>query len=196
MMPAKCPISRLSRRFGPLARTLLCCWSTWCLTGCLLPQDEAVFPDLPPARNNPLRIVNWSPSDLETTVLVPASGASSGCATSFSVVVEDPDVADSTQSQWYIDRTANSPSFNGLPNLGGSTVRTIAAPTALLAQLGSSLYLDNQRHVVEVFVTDGQFGTQPGAASRPPVSLPDGGTLQDVAYVDTKAWFAVVQRCE
>jgi hypothetical protein len=164
-----------------------------CLAGCLVPQDDVVFPDLPPRRNTPLRLVNWSPQDLRTTVLVGAS-ASSGCATTFSAVVEDQDLSDTTQSQWYLDRTSTSPSFNGETNFGGSTLRTIRAPAALLAQLGS--YVDNQRHVVELFVTDGQFTEVVGEARLPRLDLPDGGFLQDTAYVDTKAWFVEVQRCE
>jgi hypothetical protein len=50
--------------------------------------------------------------------------------------------------------------------------------------------------VVELFVTDGQFTDVVGEARRAPVVLADGGVLQDVAFVDTRAWFAEVQRCE
>jgi hypothetical protein len=193
MTPGKRP-TLLDRSPAPgLARPLLGIAVSLCFAGCLLPQDDAVFPDLPPRRNTPLRIVNWSPQDLRTTVLVGAS-ASSGCATTFSVVVEDLDLPDTTQSQWYLDRTSTSPSFNGETSFGGATLRTIKAPTALLAQLGS--FVDNQRHLVELFVTDGQFTEVVGEARRAPVVLADGGVLEDRAYVDTKAWFVEVQRCE
>lgn len=155
-----------------------------------------MFPDLPPRRNTPLRIILFSPQDLETTVLV---GSSSSCApTSFQVVVDEEDSTDSTTSLWYVDRKIGlpSPSFFGGTILGSETtptLRTVNAPAVVLAQLAS--LVDSQRHVVEVFVTDGTFTSNPGEATRV-AHLPDGGTMPDTVGLDTKAWFVQVQRCE
>jgi hypothetical protein len=184
------PISGPARVPGGLARCLLGLMASLCLAGCLLPQDEAVFPDLPPRRNTPPRVVTYAPPDLVTSVFVGTTCVN----TTFSLSVEELDTADTLKSQWFIDRKASSPSYPGASVLGPATQRDVEAPASLLLGLGS--LLDAQRHLVEAFITDSEFTETVGEATRAPVTLPDGGVVVDIGYVVTKAWFVEVKPCE
>lgn len=163
--------------------------------GCVIPQDDVVFPDLPLKKNSPLSIVSYSPpGQREQTAEVGMSSAT--CKPSvFSVVVKDDDVNDQTRSLWYIDRTEGSSGIPGIADSVGSSIRTVKAPNTFNNQL--STLVDGKRHLVEVFVTDGDFDQDKvGEASRPPVgTLTDGGALIDPAYVDFNFWLVQVERC-
>ena len=47
------------------------------LSGCLLPQDDQVFVDLPPKRNSPPRIVTWQP-DQQSVGFKSGTGCTNG----------------------------------------------------------------------------------------------------------------------
>lgn len=190
MNPANPWTSRPRDASRRLARLLLALGASLCLAGCLLPQDEAVFPDLPPRRNTPPRILDYAPPDLVTSVFVGTSCVN----TTFTLSVEELDTSDTLKSQWFIDRTRSSPSYQGASVPGPATQRNIEAPASLLLGLGS--FLDLQRHTVEAFITDSEFTETVGTATRAPVTLPDGGVLQDTGYVVTKAWFVDVKPCQ
>jgi hypothetical protein len=182
----------IPKRLGALAvlaQALLCLGTQ----GCLLPQDDVVFPDLPPKKNSPLRIVSQQPPMREVSLKVGA--LSTTCpANEFSVIVKDEDLGDTTRSLWFIDRTMDTPPVAQTGYVpGGSVQRVVTAPAALVSQL--SALVDGQRHNVEVFVTDGEFSDTVGQATYPAGGyLPDGG-LRDVAYVDSYLWLVEVQRC-
>jgi hypothetical protein len=178
-----------------LAGSLLGVWVVVAGVGCVIPQDDVVFPDLPQKKNSPLKIVTWSPpGQREQTAEVGVSSAT--CKpTVFSVVVNDPDANDQTRSLWYIDRTEGSPGIPGIADSVGSNTRTVRAPNTFANRL--STLVDGKRHLVEVYVTDGDFDQDKfGEASRLPVgTLIDGGPLLDPAYVDFNFWLVQVERC-
>jgi hypothetical protein len=161
--------------------------------GCLIPQDDVVFPDLPDQKNLPLQIKGHTPGpDREQTVFV-----GDGCATptSISVTVVEPNADDSTTSVWYVDRTTTSPQADQeITTYGGSNQRIVVAPGGVYRSLKAAI--DGKRHVLEVFVTDGNF--TPGdvtTASRPPYGRTDAGLLSDPAYVDTFLWLVQPENC-
>jgi hypothetical protein len=164
--------------------------------GCVVPQDDIVFPTLPPRKNFPLRIVRQEPLSREVTYLA------GNCATPFSVNVVDPDVGDRIRYQWYVDRTVDStPVGSGFVNPGSGDKR-VTSSAALNSRLAG--LIDGKRHVVEVFVTDGEFAID----NIGPPSYPSGGTFTrplldggtetlelDQAYLDSYLWLVEVQRC-
>lgn len=180
---------------GVMARLLLCLVTGPLVSGCLLPQDDQVFSDLPPKRNSPPRIVRWQPERLPLTFY-----SGTGCAnTPFSVYVADEDLSDTLRSYWFIDRTQDSAPYNGAVVFGGSSLtREVVAPGGgrFTTELSN---LTTGSHYVSVFVTDGDFQEIVDGniiADRPPRLLTDGGLVEDVAYVDTYSWFLKVEPCQ
>lgn len=184
-----------------MARLLLLGCVALMESACLLPQDDTVLPDLPPKKNSPLRILAQTvqPAQRKTPIVV--GTPSPTCPrTEFSVVVADEDTGDPIRSQWYVDPNQNyepsatSPVFNGSPIFGGAAVnRTLTAPPAMLTYLQG---LSNaQEHVIEVWVTDGDFVPgPPTGATRPDRTLPDGTQVTDPAFTDAHVW--IVTRVE
>lgn len=170
-------------------------------SGCLIPQDETVFPTLPDKVNSPPRIVTASPPGPEITYFLKNMCAGSP----LSVTVEDNDrrlesdgrqVYDALKSRWYLDRAGDSKSVDGATLYGmNSAIRQVVAPEKFRDILGS-LTKTASKHVVEVFVTDGNFTESVGVADRPPRGqLPDGGELRDEAYVDSYVWILTLEDC-
>lgn len=187
-----------------LARLLLPVATSLFVEGCLLPQEPNTFPDLPPKRNTPPRILpaGRTPDDKVATILI----ASAGCTDippAFSVQVVDEDVGDgpqpvydTIQHQWFVDRTRG-----GTRAIGGNPIydppsptRTVTSPPELLNTL--SRLTDQERHVVEVYVTDGLFTADVnvvGPSDRMKHKL-DGG-VNDTAYLDMFSWYVEVAFC-
>jgi hypothetical protein len=161
-------------------------------SGCLLPQDDQVFPELPPRRNTPPRIVNWAPEARAVYF------SSTGCPNqAFSVTVVDDDTSDTLRALWFINRTKDSQPYSSSPLFpSASATRTIPAPTGRFVTDLANLSVGF--HQVTVFVTDGDFREVVDgniSADRPPRALPDGGLVDDVAFIDTFSWFLEVQQC-
>jgi hypothetical protein len=190
------------------ARLALACALLVVTSGCLLPQEETVFPDLPKRQNSPLRIVAQQPASLRPIYFarVAATPQGANCSPDFSVSVEDQDLSvedndpsDTQQSRpvvqhlWYINRGAELNSkHTGDPVSGpGPSTRIVSAPVEVRTRLAE---LKNAA-VVEVFVTDGLFTSTDGTAYLPPVGLPDGGVLVDTAYVDSFLWLVTLESC-
>lgn len=173
-------------------RNTLACWLLWVITlggaaGCLFPQDDQMFPDLPPKKNSPPRF-------LESTVKPPQVAPlqlGDGCPLPrFEVSVEDPDPADPIRSRWWVDPDTEftKPSFVGRVLDPSSTARRAApvtGPTALTAQ-GGPLRVTGEHRLV-VVIADGEFSD--GIQTRPnSQKLPDGGTVDDPTYTATLSW--------
>ncbi len=155
------------------------------LTGCLLPQDDLVFPSIPPNKNAPPIIVSQNPPSQVVTVCP---------TTEFSVSVFD-DQGDTLQVLWYIDRTSESDN-----PVGAATTIRAGAPKTAKGALDNRLngLIETGRHLVEVFVTDGLFSPTITPLSYPRGGTTDGGSAApelDVAYVDQRSWFVEVKRC-
>jgi hypothetical protein len=169
------------------------------LQGCLLPQDESVFPVLPQKQNSPMRIVAVQPEVRLNYLVRTEATRGSNCTPTFTVTVEDQDLTDLTDtisSRWYIDRPGGSiaPIAGSSVVYGGGSQRAVPAPVSVSNQL--STINDAKEHLVEVFVTDSDFTDEVGKATRAPLGLlPDGGTLDDTVYVDTRLWLVTVQPC-
>jgi hypothetical protein len=177
-------ISRGNRLKWALAGVLLVLCA-----GCLVPQEETVFPDLPKKENSRLKIVSTMPSDRKVTYV-------GTCDPGFKVSVNDPDVGDTISSKWFIDRSTNSASIDGRKVYGaGTATRDVAAPVALTNQLLN--ITDKADHLLEVFVTDSDFTDTVGLVERPPLgTLPDGGVWRDPAYIDSFLWVVSVNPCK
>lgn len=166
-------------------------------SGCLLPQDDVVYPDLPPAKNSPLRIVATKPQQAIITVPI---GTTPGCKPEFNATVVDPDhKSDSIRSLWFVDPQGGD-FMTARLIVSGATVfpnvndgRTVTAPTAVITQLSS--LNDGRPHNLWVFVTDGEFVGATLDTFKLNRTLPDGTTVEDSAYIDSFWWQVEVQAC-
>jgi hypothetical protein len=189
-----------------MARLLLFACLALAGSACLIPQDDAVFPDLPPRKNSPLRVLAPSvkPEQRKTTIRV--GPVSETCPRpEFSMTVADEDTGDQIRSLWFVDPTPTYqptptnpvPVFNGGVIFGGTSVtRQVSAPNAMLTFLTG--LVDGREHLVEAWVTDGEFDPNgpPTSVSRPDRTLPDGSTVPDTAYTDSNVWIVRVEDCQ
>jgi hypothetical protein len=178
----------------------------WALVGsaCLIPQDDTVLPDqLPPKKNSPPRILAPSIVPAQRRATIQVGPPRETCPRAdFSLTVVDEDNADVIRSEWFVDPgptyepTATSPLFNGGPVYpAGGANRQVTAPNAVLTFLSG--LVDGKEHLVEAWVTDGDFESNapPTSVSRPSRTLPDGTVVPDVGYTDSTLWAVTVQEC-
>ncbi len=158
------------------------------LPACLLPQEDHVIQPLPPARNQPPRILE--------NLLQPASRfvtARNGgdCPNlTFLAPVSDPDVADTLIYNFYVDPDLY-PAFVKQATIinNGQADRSDPASYEFSFATPGPLQQPGD-HVVEVLVSDGAL------VNRDPqprtITLLDGGTAQDPTYAVTYAWTVTV----
>jgi hypothetical protein len=161
------------------------------MTGCLFPQDDQVFPELPPKRNGPMEIVNPTPLGPRVQFF----NGTTCTNTSFKVTVEDEDLADLTFSRWFIDGTNTQP-FVPSSIQGGTARRDVNAPFALKTNLANRTA--GTIVTLTVFVADTDFEVVDGKAvlnSRDLV-LPDGGVLPDDGSSDMFTWTLDIVACQ
>lgn len=154
------------------------------LPACLVSQEDHIIQPLPPAANQPPRILE--------DVLQPASRFvtvhnGSDCPNLiFSAPVSDPDVADTLIYNFYVDPDLFPPfvkqatiTNNGQANRADPAIYEVSFATpGPLQQPGE--------HVVEVLVSDGALvGRDPQPR---PIILLDGGTGLEPTYAVTFAW--------
>ncbi len=165
-------------------------------TGCLVPQANPEFFDLPPKVNSAPAIVGALPKQQQAVIYIGTPTAGCSVTDSLQVTVREPDISDISRSLWYIDPSTNSgPVSPASVVFGGSPDRVLIAPAALANQM--STLTDGRAHVVQVFVSDSEFTTSfPPQGVREPISLPDGGTTADPAYVVSYIWLITVERCQ
>lgn len=178
-----------------MAWLLLCLISGVSMTGCLIPQDDQVLPELPPVKNRPPRIETYTPSSVSVTFR-----ANLACSTrpDFSLVVSDPDVGDTLRSFWFIDKTTSTQPFQPATIPGTASVRrVVTAPnsntfTTALANLMSGT------HLLTVYVTDRDVEEIDNGlvkAKDTQVTLPDGSTAIDDGYEVEHTWILNVEPC-
>jgi hypothetical protein len=162
--------------------------AVWASGGCLLPQEESYLNEFPIPRNRPPRIVEKQVQPSERII---RGYGSDVCELQFSVIVEDPDLADSLSAYWFIDYDPNQP--RGADNVdpiasGDKAVRD--QRSYFTPQFGSVEYsrLNTPgEHVIEVVVSDnGLVGREPQPFIR---TLPDGTDFKDPGYTTTYVWF-------
>ncbi|MGV3619783.1 MAG: hypothetical protein ACO1OB_03140 [Archangium sp.] len=178
-----------------MARLLLCLFSGVSLSGCLIPQDDQVIPELPPLKNRAPRIVSTTPSSVEV-----AFKGSPACATqnpSFSLVVSDADTGDSIRSVWFVGEPTQGRDYRSAPSLPtASSERQILAPTNDFQSALQNLMTGV--HVVKVIVTDREISdVSLGVVStvNREVALPDGTTATDYGEQDSFSWVLRVSPC-
>jgi hypothetical protein len=164
------------------------------LSGCLLPQDPQVLPDLPPPKNTPPQIVDQNVKPPGTSITIKVGMLCMPQMTLFEVPVDDQDYdeargayTDKITSLWIVDPNGANGGFPGraAPPFSPSKTRTIRNPTEILSA-GSALTVPGQ-HVLQVIVADGDLV---GIGMPEPVlkPLPDGGTFKDPTYTDSYQW--------
>ncbi len=153
------------------------------LGGCLIPQDDTLLAELPEQRNRPPRIIEQQVQPLQR--LIKEFGGADGCEISFEVKVEDFDVDDALYVRWYIDSQPQKTETRLTNN--GSAQRGEAAELFISLRAANSPLSAPGPHLVEAVVADGLVVD--GKPQHNTHKLPDGGTIEDLVYVDTYAWF-------
>jgi hypothetical protein len=155
------------------------------LPACLLPQEDHVIQPLPPAMNQPPRILEslLQPSNRFVTV---RNG--SDCPNLiFSAPVADPDVQDPLIYNFYVDAD-RFPAFVKQATISADN-KTVDRPDPATYEVSFAIpgpLQEPGEHVVEVLVSDGALvnrNPQPRT-----VILLDGGTALDPTYAVTYAW--------
>ncbi|MBM4379786.1 MAG: hypothetical protein FJ086_10870 [Deltaproteobacteria bacterium] len=155
-------------------------------TGCILPQDDTLLLDLPPALNRPPRFLedNMVPG----TGITPLSNGQ-GCEQQFVAYAEDPDAADTLYVSFFIDYDKNPDVSYGSTVItgSGSAVRGSAALTLRADQVGIPLFTVGD-HAVDVVVSDEPLQTGRRPRPRPVGTLVDGGPVNS-SFAVMHTWF-------
>jgi hypothetical protein len=181
-----------------------------CSMSCLLPQDDLLLTERPPAANRPVRLVTGSARPGQREALVRLGVNCPRAESEFSIRASDADVGDTIRANWFIDpneryvAAPNRPVISGNPGtrIAGTDERIITSPSNLRITLQQ--FADGQRHRVEVVITDGEFiesefvdptTMEPRPAlgvSRQPVRIATGEVIPVEAYRDDYVWFVEV----
>lgn len=175
----------------PTVKTLGLSVAIGVLAGCVIPQDEEYLSELPARLNHPLRIVE---SQVQPSERIIRGYGSDLCELEFSVIVEDPDIADTINAYWFVDYDPNHPrgadsEASITPTGNKKPVRDERASFHVRFNSAdlSRLNIPGD-HVVEVVVTDTALvAREPQPKSSIPLS--DGTTYVDPGYTATYAWF-------
>jgi hypothetical protein len=154
------------------------------LPACLLAQEDHIIQPLPPAANQPPRIVE--------NLLQPASRFvtvqnGSDCPNLlFLAPVSDPDVGDTLIYNFYVDPDLFPP-FVKQATIANNGQADRADPATYEVSFATPGPLQQPgEHVVEVLVSDGALV---GRVPQPrPITLLDGGTGLEPTYAVTYAW--------
>lgn len=156
--------------------------------GCVLPQDDQVLPNLPPAKNTAPRLVTEgaTPAPRGSTIFL-----GNNCLDRpFAIGVIDPDEGDTIRSKWFVD---NDEKFTTLAFDGAATGPTrIVKPIPLFYLPAQPLSQPNadgfNTHYVTVVVADREF--LPGSIDLKLESfdLPDGGTVKQSSRTVQYTW--------
>ncbi|MDP1828339.1 MAG: hypothetical protein Q8L48_34035 [Archangium sp.] len=189
------PLKRQGDRGAPaMAGLLLYVIVSTPLQGCLFPQDEDVFPELPPKRNSPLQIRAQTP-ELRTTFYNSTMCQSLNKA--FTLTVEDEDTVDVVSSIWFIGETTTQP-FIPTSVPGGSKIRSVTAPSSLGFRSALANLTSGSTQTLTVFVADTLFQEVLGGnveVQQREERLVDGVLLRDVGYKDSFTWVLDVEPC-
>jgi hypothetical protein len=178
-----------------MAGLLLCVIVSTPLLGCLFPQDEDVFPELPPKRNSPLQIKAQVPKEPRTTFYNSTMCQSLNPA--FTLTVEDEDTVDVVSSIWFIGETTTQP-FIPSTVPGGSKIRSVTAPSSLGFRSALANLPADSTHILTVFVADTVFKEVLGGNVEVDLReerLVDGVPVRDVGYKDSFTWVLDVEPC-
>ena len=176
-----------------LATMLLVGWGSAASSGCLLPQEDQVFPFIPDSRNLPPLILDTGrrPVQQRSPIQVGPS-----CSTEFVIFVQDE--SPTIQHQWFVDpKPTHIPSGrDGTPQTGTATTRReLRPPSGLFTDL--AIVADKNEHLVEVVITDGVFKetTQLEIASNEVGRDETGDAGQKTPYSVSFTWFGAVTSC-
>jgi hypothetical protein len=162
-------------------------------SGCLLPQDDALIPDVPKAKNRYPRIIKetllpGSPHTIEIS--------DQACKqTDFGAFVEDPDIGDVINVRWFVEAPSDhsGPVYPDTISPSSTPIRNTRV-TARREMLSALLALElDSPHKVELWIADGTFGQGVETLQREE-RLSDGGTIKDLTYTDTYTWSVTVKR--
>ena len=181
----------LSSRGRPAMAGLLLWAVCASMTGCLFPQDDQVFPELPPKRNAPVKILSVNPPGPSLQFF----NGTSCLNESFTLRVDDEDISDTMRSRWFLGEQ----SFEGrLVTTTGSRGRDVPAPTdsAFRAQLSN--LVAGKTELLTVFVADTEVRVVDGKVVIEPRMrvLPDGTSVLDDGYSDSFTWVLNVEACQ
>ena len=169
---------------GPLLMWVL---ALTAVSGCFWPQDDQVFSQIPPKRNSPPRIIldQVKPGGVDVSL-------KPGCPNPFSIIVEDPDIADPISNRWFVYAPGAKPLayFDGdkIPSSTKAVRDKPITPPAQWLNISSELN-QNGEHRFEVVIADGNFKASSGTEVEPhQKTLLDGGLVDDPSYIDSYVW--------
>jgi hypothetical protein len=156
------------------------------LPACLLAQEDHIIQELPPAANQPPRILEdlLQPANRFVTV---RNGSDCPNLT-FSAPVSDPDVDDRLTYNFYVDPDLFPPFVKQAqipPDVPGKVNRSEPATYEVSFATPGPLQQPGD-HVVEVLVSDGALVNRDPQPR--PITLLDGGTGFQPTYAVTFAW--------
>ena len=154
------------------------------LPACLLSQEDHIIQPLPPAANQPPRILESLLRPPSRFVTVRNGLDCPNLA--FSAAVSDPDVGDALIYNFYVDPDL-FPAFVKQAPIAPSGQADRADPATYEVSFATPGPLQQPgEHVVEVLVSDGALVNRDPQPRK--VTLLDGGTLLEPTYAVTYAW--------
>jgi hypothetical protein len=158
------------------------------LPACLLPQEDHVIQPLPPAANQPPRIVEnlLQPANRFVTV----QNGSDCPNLIFLAPVSDPDVGDTLTYNFYVDPNL-FPAFVKQATIANNGQADRADPASYEVSFATPGPLQQPGdHVVEVLVSDGALVNRDPQPRQ--ITLLDGGIGFEPTYAVTYAWTVTV----
>ncbi len=153
--------------------------------GCLLPQDDQVFPVLPPFRNTSPRVdlAQISPDQNGATIQL-----GNNCSP-FVIAVKDPDKGDTIRSRWFVDpdKAFTTPATEGEAGSDPRVIRPIRAFYAPNGRLALPNPMGLNSHKVTVVIADREFQPE-GIKLRLSEFIIDGGVIKEESEPVTYTW--------
>ncbi len=183
-----------------LAVKLLSVCAAAALSGCLLPQDDQVYPRIPSSQNLPPVILDTGRKPVQTPTPV-VTGIT--CKPEFQVLVQDD--SPTIQHKWFIDPESDyippadgtNPGYVGENQSGtAGTIRVLKPLSGFFNYLAT---LKGTNHRVDVVITDGNLAEKPnGALDYAPNSIGFdelGNEVKLTPYHVIFTWTVSIQPC-
>lgn len=167
--------------------------------GCLLPQEDDILDDPPPALNRPPRLLGDRMNVGGTYSNKVTVGMGTDCPqVVFEGWVEDPDIADTVRYRWFVDYnpSATAPLIQRRPVATGTLATTGEPLRAAVTWAVTPESVDNPLtpgvHLVQLIVTDGILEIEDAPTKTPPPDPVEGVDGGNPRYIDEYSWYVTV----